>query len=63
MGIHHRVKTGESPEKSLRQFKRKVDRLGIIKIIRATRYYLKPSIVKRENYKRWVKLFCAKREK
>ena len=43
-----KVKEGENIDRALRRFKRKFERTGVIKEIRARQAYKKPSEVKRE---------------
>ena len=50
-GIHMiivQIKEGENLEKSLKAFKKKFDRIGIVKELRARKIYNKPSIVRRQ---------------
>ncbi len=42
------VKEGESLERALKRFKKKVEAAGIIKDVRRREHYLKPSIRKKE---------------
>ena len=42
------VKDGETVEKALRRFKKKVESAGILKDVRRHEFYLKPSIRKKE---------------
>lgn len=42
------IKEGENLEKSLKSFKKKFDRIGVVKELRARKIYNKPSIVRRE---------------
>ncbi|NNM95149.1 MAG: 30S ribosomal protein S21 [Bacteroidia bacterium] len=42
------VKEGESLEKSLNAFKKKFQRIGIVKELRARKVYNKPSVVRRQ---------------
>jgi small subunit ribosomal protein S21 len=46
------VKSNESLEKALRRFKRKIEREGILKQIKARKHYEKPSERKRRKKKR-----------
>ncbi|MCF0166864.1 MAG: 30S ribosomal protein S21 [Bacteroidales bacterium] len=41
------IKEGENIEKSLKKFKRKFEKTGIVREIRARREFQKPSVVKR----------------
>ncbi len=43
------VKDSESIDRVLKQYKRKVDRAGILKELRDRKHYTKPSIKKRYN--------------
>ena len=42
------VKEGENIERALNKFKRKYERTGVLKELRARQYFTKPSIAKRE---------------
>jgi small subunit ribosomal protein S21 len=42
------IKEGENLEKSLKVFKKKFDRIGIVKELRVRKVYNKPSIVRRQ---------------
>ena len=42
------IKEGENLEKSLKSFKKKFDRIGIVKELRARKVYNKPSIMRRQ---------------
>jgi small subunit ribosomal protein S21 len=42
------VKDGESIEKSLKKFKKKIEKTGLVKELRARQKFTKPSVVKRE---------------
>jgi len=42
------IKEGENLEKSLKSFKKKFDRIGIVKELRGRKVYAKPSIVRRQ---------------
>jgi small subunit ribosomal protein S21 len=42
------IKEGENLEKSLKSFKKKFDRIGVVKQLRARKVYSKPSIVRRQ---------------
>jgi small subunit ribosomal protein S21 len=42
------IKEGENLEKSLKAFKKKFDRIGVVKQLRARKIYNKPSIVRRQ---------------
>lgn len=42
------VKEGENIERSLKKFKRKFERTGVVKELRSRQAYTKPSITKRQ---------------
>lgn len=42
------IKEGENLEKSLKAFKKKFDRIGIVKELRYRKVYNKPSVVRRQ---------------
>jgi len=42
------VKEGESIERSLKKFKRKYEKTGVIKELRSRKTYTKPTMVRRE---------------
>lgn len=42
------VKEGENIERSLKKFKRKFERTGVVKELRARQAFAKPSIIKRQ---------------
>lgn len=46
------IKEGENIERALKKFKRKFEKTGTIKELRARRNFVKPSIVKRDVVKR-----------
>ncbi|MEC8307103.1 MAG: 30S ribosomal protein S21 [Chlamydiota bacterium] len=46
-GIRVRLKVGEQVEKALRSLKKKVDKEGVLKTLKAKRHYQKPSVRKR----------------
>jgi len=48
------VKEGENIERSLKKFKRKFERTGVIRELRQRQAYLKPSIKKREIRKKAI---------
>ena len=41
------VKDGENIERALKKFKRKFEKTGVIKELRARQQYIKPSVLKR----------------
>jgi len=42
------VKEGESIDRSLKKLKRKFEKTGVVKELRARQKFLKPSVIKRE---------------
>ncbi len=42
------VKEGENIERALKKFKRKYERTGVLKELRARQYFTKPSVIKRK---------------
>ena len=42
------IKEGENIERALKKFKRKYERTGVLKELRARQYFTKPSITKRK---------------
>lgn len=46
-----RVRPGEPIDKALRSLKKKLDKEGVMKAVKAHRFYLKPSIKKRAKSK------------
>jgi len=48
------IKEGESIERALKRFKRKFEKTGVIKEIRARQAYKKPSISNREQVKKAI---------
>ena len=48
------VKEGENIERALKKFKRKFEKTGIIKELRARQEFSKPSVKRREQIKRAV---------
>jgi small subunit ribosomal protein S21 len=42
------VKEGENIDRALKKFKRKFEKTGVIKELRARQVYKKPSVIKRE---------------
>ena len=51
MSVEVKVRNGETLERALRRLKRRLDREGIIRDVRAKRHYQKPSEIKREKKK------------
>ena len=50
-----KVRPGESIDKALRALKKKLDKEGVMKSVKAHRFYLKPSIKKRVKSKAALK--------
>lgn len=48
------LKEGENIERALKKFKRKFEKTGIMKELRARQAFVKPSIVKRETVKKAI---------
>lgn len=48
------VKDGENIERALKRFKRKFDKTGVIKELRARQQYDKPSVLRRLNMERAI---------
>ncbi len=46
------VKEGENIERALKKFKKKFERTGTMRHLRARQQYLKPSVIKREANKK-----------
>lgn len=42
------IKEGENIERALKKFKRKYERTGVLKELRARQYFAKPSVTKRK---------------
>jgi small subunit ribosomal protein S21 len=51
MPVEVKVKKGEPVERALRRLKKRLDREGIIRDVRAKRYFEKPSVTKRRKVK------------
>ncbi|MCH8474591.1 MAG: 30S ribosomal protein S21 [Opitutales bacterium] len=51
MSIEVKLRKGEPMERALRRLKKKLDREGIIRDVRAKRYFEKPSEVRRRKKK------------
>ncbi|MEX1188570.1 MAG: 30S ribosomal protein S21 [Bacteroidia bacterium] len=48
------VKEGESIEKALKKFKRKVEKTGLIRSLRSRQKFTKPSVERREEIKKAI---------
>ena len=51
MPVEVKVKKGEPVERALRRLKKRLDREGVIRDVRAKRYFEKPSVAKRRQVK------------
>ncbi|MGJ3244381.1 MAG: 30S ribosomal protein S21 [Opitutales bacterium] len=51
MSIEVKIRKGEPVERALRRLKKRLDREGVIRDVRAKRYFEKPSEVKRRKNK------------
>lgn len=50
-----KVRTGDSIDKALRALKKKLDKEGVMKAVKAHRFYAKPSVKKRAKAKAALK--------
>ena len=50
-----KLRTGDSVDKALRVLKKKLDKEGVMKSVKAHRFYLKPSVKKRAKSKAALK--------
>ncbi|MDK7374327.1 MULTISPECIES: 30S ribosomal protein S21 [Weeksella] len=48
------VKDGESIERALKKYKRKYDKTGVLRQLRARQQYTKPSVLKRQKMSRAI---------
>jgi small subunit ribosomal protein S21 len=55
MAITVKVRIGEALEKSLRVLKKKLDKEGVMKAVKANRYFTKPSVAKKMKEKQALK--------
>lgn len=51
MSVEVKIRKGEPVERALRRLKKKLDREGVIRDVRAKRYFEKPSEVRRRKKK------------
>lgn len=56
------VKEGENIERALKKFKKKYERTGTVKQLRARQAFSKPSVVRREEIKKAIYIQQLKRE-
>ncbi len=57
------VKEGENIDRALKRYKRKYERTGVIKEIRARQQYDRPSVIKRKNKLKAIYTEKVRREK
>ncbi|MDR2814398.1 MAG: 30S ribosomal protein S21 [Prevotellaceae bacterium] len=46
------IKEGENIEKALKKFKRKFEKTGVVRELRSRQFFVKPSVVRRDQVKR-----------
>ncbi|MDR2938464.1 MAG: 30S ribosomal protein S21 [Prevotellaceae bacterium] len=46
------IKEGENIEKALKKFKRKFEKTGVVRTLRARQFFEKPSVTRRDQVKR-----------
>ncbi len=51
MPVEVKLRKGETIDRALRRLKKRLDREGVIRDVRAKRHYIKPSEIKREKRK------------
>ncbi len=56
------IKEGDNIEKTLKKFKRKVEKTGVIKQLRARQYFVKPSVENRLKRQKAVYVAAMRRE-
>lgn len=56
------VKEGENIERALKKFKKKFDRTGVIKQLRARKQFIKPSVLNRQQKLKAVYVTKMRRE-
>ena len=54
MTIEIKLRKGEPIDRAIRRLKKRLDREGVIRDVRAKRYFEKPSVTKRRNMKNAV---------
>lgn len=57
------VKEGENIERALKKFKKKFERTGTVRELRARQHFTKPSVAKREERQKAIYIEKMKREK
>ncbi len=56
------IKEGDNIEKTLKKFKRKVEKTGVIKQLRARQYFVKPSVENRLKRQKAIYVTAMRRE-
>ncbi len=56
------IKEGDNIEKTLKKFKRKVEKTGVIKQLRARQYFTKPSVENRLKRQKAIYVTAMRRE-
>lgn len=56
------IKEGENIERALKKFKRKVEKTGVVKQLRARQYYVKPSVENRLKRQKAIYVTAMKRD-
>ncbi|MFI3287241.1 MAG: 30S ribosomal protein S21 [Rikenellaceae bacterium] len=56
------IKEGDNIEKNLKKFKRKVEKTGVIKQLRARQYFVKPSVANRLKRQKAIYVTAMRRE-
>lgn len=56
------IKEGDNIEKTLKKFKRKVEKTGVVKQLRARQYFVKPSVANRLKRQKAVYVEAMRRE-
>ncbi|MDR1023786.1 MAG: 30S ribosomal protein S21 [Prevotellaceae bacterium] len=46
------IKEGENIERALKKFKRKFEKTGVVRELRSRQFFVKPSVVRRDQIKR-----------
>ncbi|MDR0712384.1 MAG: 30S ribosomal protein S21 [Prevotellaceae bacterium] len=46
------IKEGENIERALKKFKRKFEKTGVVRELRSRQFFVKPSVVRRDQVKR-----------
>lgn len=56
------IKEGDNIEKNLKKFKRKVEKTGVVKQLRARQYFVKPSVANRLKRQKAIYVTAMRRE-